>query len=261
MQAQTNNELRIRNLTKRYPLNDGEIEVFSDINLNIKEGEFISIVGTSGCGKSTLVRLIAGLETPTEGSITIGNRSVQGPSVETGMIFQESRLFPWLSVEKNIEFGIHEKLPKEKRKELVKKYIALTGLTGFERALPTQLSGGMQQRVSIARALINEPAVLILDEPFGALDALTRINMQNEVLNIWQKNRTTMILITHDIDEAIFLSDRILIMGKNPGEIKREVPVEMARPRGRNSSDFIHIREQIYKEFFKDSELQIEYYI
>lgn len=253
--------LKIDHVKKIFPLEDGELEVLRDIDLNIKGGEFISIVGTSGCGKSTLIRIISGLETPTSGTVSIGGEQVTKPSVKTGMIFQESRLFPWLSVEKNIEFGLHHKMEKKEKQELVGHYIDMVGLGGFEKALPKQLSGGMQQRVSIARTLINKPSVLLLDEPFGALDALTRINMQNEVLNIWEQEKTTMILITHDIDEAIFLSDRILIMGKNPGEIKKEIKVPMSRPRGRNSRNFIDIREMIYKEFFKDSEIEIEYYI
>lgn len=177
------------------------------------------------------------------------------------MIFQESRLYPWLTVEKNIEFGIHEKMEKKERAELIQQHIELVGLTGFEKAYPHQLSGGMQQRVSIARSLINKPSVLLLDEPFGALDALTRINMQNEVLKIWQQEKTTMILITHDIDEAIFLSDRIFIMGKNPGEIKREIKVNISRPRGRNSYAFTDIRKEIYKEFFDNTDIELEYYL
>ncbi|MBR1866851.1 MAG: ABC transporter ATP-binding protein [Lachnospiraceae bacterium] len=244
-----------------FPLENGELEVLRDIDLKIRGGEFISIVGTSGCGKSTLIRIIAGLETATSGTVSIGGEQVTRPSVRTGMIFQESRLFPWLSVERNIDFGLHQKVDKAEKRERVRRYIDIVGLGGFEKALPSQLSGGMQQRVSIARALINKPSVLLLDEPFGALDALTRINMQNEVLSIWEKEKTTMILITHDIDEAIFLSDRILVMGKNPGEVKKEIEVPLSRPRGRNSRDFIRIRETIYKEFFKDSELEIEYYI
>lgn len=256
-----NKNLVIDHVKKVFQIKNQPLEVLADVDVEVKEGEFISIVGASGCGKSTLLRMIAGLETPTSGEIRIGGKKIENPSVEIGMIFQESRLFPWLSVEKNIEFGIHDKLAKEEKEELVKKHIELVGLKSFEKALPKQLSGGMQQRVSIARALINNPSVLLLDEPFGALDALTRINMQNEVLKIWEQEKTTMILITHDIDEAIFLSDRIFIMGKNPGEIKRIIPVEMGRPRGRNSIDFMRIRKEIYKEFFEDSDIEIEYYL
>lgn len=254
-------KLEISHVKKVFQIKDRELEVLSDIDITIQEGEFISIVGASGCGKSTLLRMIAGLETPTSGEIRIGRKKIEKPSVNVGMIFQESRLFPWLSVEKNIEFGIHEKISQEEKDELVRQHIELVGLKSFEKALPKQLSGGMQQRVSIARTLINNPSVLLLDEPFGALDALTRINMQNEVLRIWEQEKTTMILITHDIDEAIFLSDRIFIMGKNPGEIKKVIPVNMGRPRGRNSYDFMKIRKEIYKEFFEDSEIELEYYL
>ncbi|MGN1174243.1 MAG: ABC transporter ATP-binding protein [Roseburia sp.] len=253
--------LKINHVKKIFKINETQLEVLTDINLDIKAGEFISIVGASGCGKSTLARMIAGLEKPTAGDITIGEKKIEKPSVNVGMVFQESRLFPWLTVEKNVEFGIHENLTSKEKKELVQKHIELVGLKSFEKALPKQLSGGMQQRVSIARALINNPSVLILDEPFGALDALTRINMQNEVLKIWEQERTTMILITHDIDEAIFLSDRILIMGKNPGEIKKEIKVGMSRPRSRNSYGFTDIRKEIYQEFFENTDMDIEYYL
>ncbi|MCR5118372.1 MAG: ABC transporter ATP-binding protein [Lachnospiraceae bacterium] len=253
--------LVIDHVRKVFPMENGELEVLKDIDLEIKKGEFISIVGTSGCGKSTLLRIVAGLEKPTSGKVLIDGKEVTRPSVKTGMIYQEARLFPWLTVEQNIGFGIHEKISKEERKKRIARYIEAVNLTGFEKALPGQLSGGMQQRVSIARALINNLNVLLLDEPFGALDALTRINMQNEVMDIWEKEKTTMILITHDIDEAIFLSDRILVMGKNPGEVKKELKVDMSRPRGRNAPEFIKLRKNIYTEFFKDSEIELEYYI
>lgn len=254
-------DLTIEHVKKVFPIPDGTLTVLEDIDLTIRDGEFISVVGTSGCGKSTLIRMIAGLDMPTAGRIAIGGKTVTHPSVETGMIFQEARLFPWLTVEKNIGFGLHSDVSKEKKKELVDYYVRTVGLAGFEKALPGQLSGGMQQRVSIARALINHPAVLLMDEPFGALDALTRVNMQSEVMKIWEQEKTTIILITHDIDEAIFLSDRILIMGKDPGEVKKEIRVESGRPRGRNSAEFIRIRKEIYTEFFRDSEIEMEYYI
>ncbi len=256
-----NKKLVIHHVNKVFQLDDGDLEVLSDINLEIEGGEFISIVGASGCGKSTLLRIIAGLEDASGGEVSIGDRKVERPSVETGMIFQESRLFPWLSVAQNIEFGIHKKLTKETRNKLIREHIELVKLDGFEKALPRQLSGGMQQRVSIARALINQPSVLLLDEPFGALDALTRINMQNEVLRIWQAEQTTMLLITHDIDEAIFLSDRIIIMSDRPGIVKRIIPVPMTRPRDRSSYEFMQIRREIYSEFFEDSNISIDYYL
>ena len=189
-------------------------------------------------------------------------KPVAAPSVKTGIIFQEARLFPWLSVEKNIEFGIHEKLDKEEKRAKVAALIDTIGLNGFEKALPKQLSGGMQQRVNIARALINEPDILLLDEPFGALDALTRINMQNEVLKIWSDRKTTMVLITHDIDEAIFLSDRVVILSDKPGVISRQITVPMSKPRDRSNGDFMRIRRLIYNEFFENSDIDyVEYYI
>lgn len=253
--------ITVEHLTKKFSLPAGELEVLSEINLELEPGSFVSFVGASGCGKSTLVRMIAGLEKPTEGKILVGGEEVKNPSVETGMVFQESRLFPWLTVYENVEFGIHKALSKKEKRQLVNQYIELVGLKGFEKALPKQLSGGMQQRVSLARTLINHPEVLILDEPFGALDALTRINMQNEVMRIWNTERTTMLLITHDIDEAIFLSDRIVILSNRPGIIKRDIPVSIGRPRDRSNADFIRIRRDIYNEFFEDTTVDMEYYI
>ncbi len=254
-------KIKIDHVYKNFDIQKTSIEVLKDINLDIQRGKFISIVGASGCGKSTLIRMIAGLEEPSGGSITIDGREVSGPSVKTGIIFQEARLFPWQTVEKNIEFGIHDKLSKEVKKQKAKEMIGLIGLNGFEKAIPKQLSGGMQQRVNIARALINEPDVLLLDEPFGALDALTRINMQNEILKIWEQNKTTMVLITHDIDEAIFLSDKIIILSDKPGVISQIIDVPMSKPRDRSSFDFMTIRRKIYAEFFENSTIDIEYYI
>lgn len=177
------------------------------------------------------------------------------------MIFQEARLFPWLNVEQNIEFGISKKITKREKKHLIYKHIELVGLEGFEKAFPNQLSGGMQQRVSIARALVNRPSLLLLDEPFGALDALTRINMQNEVLRIREIEKTTMILVTHDIDEAIYLGDRVVVMSSRPGTIKKNIPIDLPRPRERMTPDFFNIRKEIYFEFFGSSEIPIEYNI
>lgn len=254
--------LELKHVGKVFHLENSEMRALSDINVDIKKGEFVSIVGTSGCGKSTLLKMIIGLEGITEGEIIL-NEGVQADAkdIQVGMAFQEARLFPWLTVEKNIEFGITSKLDKEAKQENVTKMIKLVGLEGFEKALPKQLSGGMQQRVSIARALVNSPDILLLDEPFGALDALTRISMQNEVLKIWEQEKKTMILVTHDIDEAIFLSDRIIVLSSRPGEINEIISVNMSRPRDRSSPDFIKIRQKIYKEFFRGSDIEIEYYI
>lgn len=254
--------LEIKNVSKIFTIKNKKLQVLNHINIDIKKGEFISIVGASGCGKSTLLKMIIGLENITEGEIIIdGGKNVSPSSIQVGMAFQEARLFPWLTVEENIEFGITAELSKEEKNELVTKQIQLVGLSGFEKALPKQLSGGMQQRVSIARALATNPDILLLDEPFGALDALTRINMQNEVLRIWEQEKKTMVLVTHDVDEAIFLSDRIIVLSSRPGEIRQILNVEMSRPRDRSSADFIQIRKKIYGEFFESSNVDLEYYI
>ncbi len=255
------NSIAIEHVTKKFELESENLEVLQDINLEIQAGEFISIVGASGCGKSTLLKIMSGLDQATDGVVKIEGKVVEKPSVDIGVIFQESRLFPWLTVEGNIEFGIHEKMSKENRKQLIREYISLVELNGFEKALPKQLSGGMQQRVSIARALINKPDILLLDEPFGALDAFTRINMQNEILRIWETEKKTMILVTHDIDEAIYLGDRVVVLSNRPGEIKTIIPVDLARPRNRTSDDFMAIRKKVYLEFFGNSTKAIEYFI
>jgi sulfonate transport system ATP-binding protein len=256
------NILSIKHLKKNFEIKGQTVETLKDVNIDIQRGEFISIVGSSGCGKSTILKLITSLEDPTEGEITIDGEKVKGPSEKVSMIFQESRLFPWLTVEQNIDFTISRDIPKSQRQEIVRKHIELVGLKGFEKAVPSQLSGGMQQRVSIARGLATNPEILLLDEPFGALDAFTRVNMQQETLNIWEKEKTTMILVTHDIDEAIYLSDRIVVMSTKPSVIKEVIPVKLSRPRDRSSYDFMEIRRKVMLSLFdKDSDKQIEYII
>lgn len=255
------NEVHIRNVEKVYSLDNEDLEILNDISLDIQPGEFVSIVGSSGCGKSTLLKLLIGLEQTTSGEITVGKRKVEKPSVDVGMVFQEARLYPWLTIEKNLQFGIPRNVPKSEYGKIIQEHIELVGLAGFEKAYPAQLSGGMKQRASIARALIGNPKVLLLDEPFGALDAFTRINMQNEVLKIWEKDKRTMLLVTHDIDEAIFLSDRIVILSERPGRIKEIIPVKLSRPRDRSNNLFLEIRKRILTSFLGNSELNIEYYI
>jgi sulfonate transport system ATP-binding protein len=253
--------LKISEVSKTFEIDGAKVPVIDGIDLEIKPGEFVSVVGTSGCGKSTLLKIISGLETATGGEVSAGGRKVTGPSSDIGMIFQESRLFPWLSVKGNVAFGIQRKLSPRERDETIYRHIELVGLTGFERALPKQLSGGMQQRVSIARALISKPGILLLDEPFGALDALTKINMQNEVMRIWKTQKTTMILVTHDIDEALFLGDRVIVLSDRPSGIKRRLNVDLPRPRDRSGSDFANLKREIFKEFFGSSGKPIEYFI
>ena len=228
--ANQENILEIRDLHKNFFIKGQKIEVLSGVNLNVKKGELVAIVGASGYGKSTLLKLITTLETISSGEILLDGEPVSGPSPKCSMIFQEARLFPWLSVQQNIEFVIPDSIPKSEKKELVEYYTRLVGLSEFTDAVPNQLSGGMQQRVSIARALATRPQLLLLDEPFGALDAFTRMTMQQEVLRIWEQDHTTMIIVTHDIDEAIFLSNRVVIMGKNPGVVRKIVPVELPFP-------------------------------
>ncbi|MBP5324020.1 MAG: ABC transporter ATP-binding protein [Pseudobutyrivibrio sp.] len=254
--------IEIRNVKKVFPIKNSSIEVLKNVDLKIADGEIISIVGGSGCGKSTLLRIISGLDTATDGEVVIDGKQVDGSSKkDIGVVFQEPRLFPWSTVEKNIEFGITDKLTKEEKKERVKYYIDLVGLTGFEKALPHQLSGGMQQRVNIARSLINEPKALLLDEPFGALDAFTKINLQNEVLKIWEKKKTTLIIVTHDIDEAVYMGNRVVVMSSKPGVVKKVIPVELPRKRNRTGSDFAYIRRKVFAEFFEETEELAEYVI
>ena len=249
--AEKKNILEIRDLHKNFYIKGQKLEVLSGVNLTVKDGELVAIVGASGCGKSTLLKLIITLEPIISGEILLDGEPVNGPSPKCSMIFQEARLFPWLTVRQNIEFVIPDSVPKEKKREMVEYYTNLVGLSEFMNAVPNQLSGGMQQRVSIARALATRPQLLLLDEPFGALDAFTRMNMQNEVLRIREQDKTTMIIVTHEIDEAIYLSNRVVIMGKNPGVVKRIVPVDLPFPRDRTSAEFLEIRGEIMKEFLQ----------
>lgn len=245
--------VKINNLSKVFKdKHGGEVVALQNINLDIKRGEFISIIGSSGCGKSTLLRIIAGLETEYEGNITINDKPILSPSRDKGVIFQDHRLLPWLTVAENIEFSLREgQLDKE---DLIKEHIDLVGLKGFENVYPSQLSGGMAQRASIARALANKPEVLLLDEPFGALDAMTKINMQEELLKIWEKEKITMIIVTHDIDEAVYLGDRVVVMSSRPGKIKRIENTDLGHYRLRTSPNFAKAKEKIYEEFFKVEE-------
>jgi ABC-type nitrate/sulfonate/bicarbonate transport system ATPase subunit len=215
------------------------------VTLTVAAGELVSIVGPSGCGKTTLLRLIAGLEIPTSGELWVGDERITGPSAQRGLVFQDPNLFPWLTVRRNIQAGLVARhLLAEKRHE-VDEYLRLVGLEKFANAFPHHLSGGMAQRAALARALINHPKVLLLDEPLGALDAFTRMRLQDEVLRLWQARRTTLLLVTHDIDEAIYMSDRIIIMTPHPGRVERSIAVTLDRPRQRNGHQFLTLRSQI----------------
>lgn len=260
MNAATASNLVIENLDKSYRVNSGDVVALQGIDLTIREGEFVSIVGSSGCGKSTLLRIISGLENGYSGEVKIGGRRIAGPGLDRGMVFQEHRLIPWLTVEQNVAFGLNN-LDNGRRDTVVREHLELVGLAGFAKALPHHLSGGMSQRVAIARALVNNPQLLLLDEPFGSLDALTKIQLQQEILRIWEAERTTMVLVTHDIDEAIYLGDRVVVMSSRPGTVKKILPVQLPRPRDRSSFEFVQIRREIYAEFFAEAEKPFAYAI
>lgn len=256
--------LNIEHLNKDYEVDGSSVHVSDDVNLDVREGEFISIVGPSGCGKSTLLRIVAGLDKATSGKVENRGREIKGISKNIGMIFQEPRLFPWLSIRDNVAFcfSFRERRKDKKRiNALVDYYLQLVDLSDFAEAYPNQLSGGMKQRASIARTLIENPEILLLDEPFSALDAFTRMSMQKELLKIWETEKKTMILVTHDIDEAIFLSDRIIVLSERPSTIQRIIEVKQGRPRDRSSYDFLEVRRQIMCEFFNKKADSIEYYL
>src|SRR4051812_11697945 len=240
--------LRCRDVTKSFPAPENPAERRSALDpttLTLAAGELSSLVGPSGCGKSTLLRLIAGLDVPDAGELMIGSEPITAPSAERGLVFQDPNLFPWLTVRRNIEAGLVARhILNEKRHE-VDEFMRLVGLETFANAYPHHLSGGMAQRVALARALVIHPKALLLDEPLGALDAFTRMRMQDEVLRLWQARGTTMLLVTHDIDEAIYMSDRIVIMTQRPGRIERTIPITLERPRQRNSPEFLRLRSDI----------------
>ena len=241
----------ISNVDRIYTDSEGaKVEALHDISLDICPGEFISIIGPSGCGKTTLLRLIAGLDKPQSGILSIDGKRITDVDPERGYVFQQGSLFPWLNVENNIAYGLKARKVFKQKKDSIKRYISMVGLDGFENSYPHQISGGMAQRVAIARALINEPKALLLDEPMGALDSFTRADLQDKLLELWKENGITMILVTHDIDEAIYLSDRIVIMTPRPGKISRITNVDLPRPRHRGGVEFLEMRRSIL-EFFE----------
>lgn len=251
--------LEIRNLNKSYQVKGDTLPVLDNISLVVKPGEFISIVGSSGCGKSTLLRLLIGLESEYQGELLLDGKRIVGTSLDRGIVFQEHRLFPWLTVEQNVGLGLlNADLSAQQKRRSIQEHIDLVGLKGFESAYPYQLSGGMSQRVAIARALVNRPEVLLLDEPFGALDALTRNYLQEELQRIWQQEGITAILVTHDVEEAVYLGDRVVVMQPRPGRIKRVVEVDLPRPRSRASYGFSVIKEDVLSEFADPDALHLE---
>jgi sulfonate transport system ATP-binding protein len=250
MTTAVSDSLDILHVSKHYAQRGATLTVLDDVSLHVRAGEFVSIVGASGCGKSTLLRLIAGLDTDYAGEIRTGGEPIRDTSLERGIVFQDHRLFPWLTVAQNVAAALRNApLDAHAKRRAVDEHLALVGLTDFARAYPNQLSGGMAQRVAIARGLVNRPRLLLLDEPFGALDAQTRARMQNELLRIWEQERITMILVTHDVEEAVFLGDRVITMAARPGRVERIVDVDLPRPRRRDSAEFVRLREAVLADF------------
>lgn len=253
-------KLIIHDVNKSFIVNGQSVDVLKDVNLEIEEGEFVVIVGHSGCGKSTLLKMIAGLETNDTGELSVDGKEISGPGMDRGMIFQEHRLFPWLSIEKNVQLGL-KGLSKEEKRKLSDQYLELVKLSEFKKAYPSQLSGGMSQRAAIARSLVSQPEILLLDEPFGALDALTKIELQEEMLKIRERFHNTMIMVTHDIEEAVYLADRIVVMSARPGRIKDVIKVELGKYRDRGSTDFTYYKKKIFDYFFEEKTDTPEYNI
>ncbi|EOT29976.1 ABC transporter ATP-binding protein [Enterococcus saccharolyticus] len=242
--------IKLEDVRKTFPpTHPGEPTVIAleKINAEIEPGEFITLIGPSGCGKSTFLRLVAGLTEPDEGEIFLDKRIIEGPGSDRGLVFQDPTLFPWLTIEENVGFGLKISGKQKRYKENITQFIELVGLNGFETAYPHHLSGGMAQRAALARALVNHPKVLLLDEPFGALDAFTRVNMQDELLNIWKNRKTTTIMVTHDVDEAVYLSSRIFAMTPRPAQLKEIIDVDLllGEKRDRNSEEFLEVKKQV----------------
>lgn len=240
--------ISIQNVRKEFVNQDStqeNIVALNDFTLDIQPGEFVSLIGPSGCGKSTLLRLIVGLECPSSGSIVLDGKEIKKPGSDRGFAFQGSNLFPWLTVEQNISFGLKARHIYKDHKQDVQDFINLIGLNGFEKSYPHQLSGGMNQRASLARALVGHPKVLLLDEPLGALDAFTRMNLQDEILKIWQQHGMTMIMVTHDVDEVIYMSNKVVVMSARPSKVEAVIDIDLPRPRARAQDTFQVYRSKI----------------
>ena len=252
----------VENLSVSFQEKDRTQTVLDQVSLGIEKGEFICLLGPSGCGKSTLLNVIAGFLKPTQGSVKIDGKEVLKPSIQYVTIFQNYGLLPWRTVLKNVELGLEtKKIPKRDRETIAKKYIDMVGLSQQEHKRPAQLSGGMQQRVAIARALAVEPEILFMDEPFGALDAITRMKLQEDLLDICHKTNKTTLFVTHDIEEATFLADRIIILNADSGKIGSVINIQMSKHRDRTSDEFILARDKVYDAFHMKHEDTVEYYI
>ena len=258
-----NPKISFQQLSCAFELNGNEFKALDQVSLDIADGEFVTVVGPSGCGKSTLMNSAAGLLEPTAGRVLVDDKPVHGPGPERGVIFQQYALFPWLTVRQNIAFGLDiAKVPSPERERIVDRCIELVGLTRFADALPKTLSGGMKQRCAIARAYAVDPAILLMDEPFGALDALTRVTMQDQLLATWAKDTRTVLFITHDVEEAVYLANRVIVMAARPGRVHRVIPVDLPYPRTeamRLSPEFMRIRNQVWDAVYHQPEsLQAE---
>ncbi|MET4517544.1 ABC transporter ATP-binding protein [Bradyrhizobium sp. I1.7.5] len=246
--------LKIEQVSRTFPARHGNAptRALEPTDLMIGNNDFVTILGPSGCGKSTLLRIVAGLDRPTSGRVTLDGREVTGPGADRGMVFQSYTLFPWLSVRENIAFGLRERgVSEAERNKIADAFIRQVGLSGFENHWPKQLSGGMQQRTAIARALANDPKILLLDEPFGALDNQTRALMQEMLLGIWERDQKTVLFVTHDIEEAIFLGSRVIVMSARPGRIKAEINVDLPHPRSykiKTTPEFVQLKERLVEE-------------
>ncbi|MGH8047501.1 MAG: ABC transporter ATP-binding protein [Chthoniobacterales bacterium] len=239
--------ISIRNLWMTFPGKRGEkIDVLENVSAEVAEGEFVCIVGPSGCGKSTLLNIVGGFLTQSRGEALVEGKPVSGPDRRRIFVFQENGVFPWLTVEDNIGFGLQDKAAEE-RAQIVAHYIAMVGLTGFEKSYPRELSGGMRQRVEIARALAANPDIIYMDEPFGALDFITRMKMRADLVRIWQSEKKTILFVTHDIEEAVQLSDRVLVMSKRPATIQEAVTIDLPRPRDLDSKGYLEKRDHIFR--------------
>ena len=244
-------KVEVRSVSKTFQTRGGPLPVLDKLSFSVADGEFVAVIGPSGCGKSTLLSILAGFERPDTGEVRIDDEPVREPRRKGIFIFQQPPLFPWLDLERNVVFGLNGE-PAEVRRSLVAHYIALVGLEGFERAFPNQLSGGMQQRAELARALIVKPEILYLDEPFGALDALTRLRMRAELLRILAIERHTVLLVTHDVEEALHLADRVLVLSARPARIQRVVEVTLPRPRALSNPELLALKSSILHELGVD---------
>lgn len=254
--------IEIENVSRIYPKKGGEFRALHEVSLTIERGEFICLLGPSGCGKSTLLSALAGFDRVTSGSVRINGEEVRAPHIKNVTIFQNYGLLPWRTVEKNVELGLESLgTPPAERTEIARKYLAVVGLERFAHSHPPELSGGMQQRVAIARALAVDPDIIFMDEPFAALDAITRMGLQDEISAICRNEGKTIIFVTHDIDEAVVLADRIVVMTPNPGQVRCVIPVDLHGHRDRTSADFLRIRDRIFAAFEMKPKDGTEYYI